>query len=198
MIVFCSVAQIDSGKEPKPYEKNGEEFMLRGVIKNKDTWEGVKGAKLSINDVKFAKTNSLGEFKIKAVLNEELVIMHPSFDKISYKIITKDKLSIYIENGAAAVEKIKKKYKQATSQAVMNNFNTSLDNAEKERKIDAEKSIDYISNALEIALANDLNKSNTARAYEKLGSVYLYWKQYDLAISNFNLSNQLILHLEYS
>ena len=179
----------NTNKKNKPFERENM-FTLRGVVKMKDSWEGVKDADLSIANTEFTKTNSLGEFKIQAALGDEVEITHPSFEKVVYKVTSEEKLTIYIEKGVAVVKE-DKKYKQAVTGEVMDEFNSNLYKANSSLKKDAATSIDYVSKALEISLENELSKSNVSRAYEKLGEIYLYWNQYDLAISNFRLSKNL-------
>jgi tetratricopeptide (TPR) repeat protein len=61
-----------------------------------------------------------------------------------------------------------------------------IDSADVYLKKDAEKSIKFIGDALNV----DVTSSQSAQAHELLGDVYMQWKQYDLAISAYKISIQ--------
>lgn len=186
LIFLLAVSSFSLAQENKPYER-GEEFLLKGVVKKKDSWEGVDQVQITTKHATHTKTDKLGEFKINVALNDEVTFSHPSFKKVTYKVTNKERLTVLVEEGSVAIEE-EKKYKQPASASSVRAFNEQLNLAKKELKKDAATSIDYVSEALRIALENDFDKSNIARAYHVLGDIYHHWKQFDLAISNYKLS----------
>ena len=186
LIFFLVLSLFSLAQESKPYDRK-EEFLLKGVVKKKESWEGVEQVQITTRNANHTKTDKLGEFKINVALNDELTFSHPSFKKVTYKVTSKERLTIYVEDGSVAIEE-NEKYKQPASALSVQAFNEQLNLAKKSLKKDAAVSIDYVSEALKIALENDFDKSNIARAYKVLGDIYHYWKQFDLAISNYKLS----------
>lgn len=63
-----------------------------------------------------------------------------------------------------------------------------IDSAETYLKKDAKKSIEFAADAL----AQGKSVKENSEAYEVLGDIYLYWKQFDLAVSNYRISLQNI------
>lgn len=65
-------------------------------------------------------------------------------------------------------------------------FGEKLDSAKVYLKTDAEKSLQFVADALE----NSNSVRESSLAYQTLGDVYSFWRQYDLAIVNYKISLQ--------
>lgn len=65
-------------------------------------------------------------------------------------------------------------------------FYSLIDSAKVYVKTDAEKSIQFITEAL----SQSVSISQNSDAYETLADVYLYWNQFDLAVTNYEISLQ--------
>src|SRR5690606_32995392 len=63
-------------------------------------------------------------------------------------------------------------------------FNSLIDSALFYLKTDAEKSIQFVTEAL----SESKSVKQNSEVYEVLADVNVYWKQYDLAISNYRIS----------
>ena len=83
--------------------------------------------------------------------------------------------------------RIKKTARAAKTHA--SHYQTYLDSAEVYRKTDIETSIEFIAKAL-----GDLNENGReeerARTLTKLGEIYQYHRQYDLAIANYKAAQE--------
>ena len=64
------------------------------------------------------------------------------------------------------------------------NHQKLLDSADFYKRTDLEKSIDFIAQSITL-LGKRGNKKELASSFTTLGEIYLYHKQYDLAITNF-------------
>ena len=65
-----------------------------------------------------------------------------------------------------------------------NTFRSSIDSAIFYKKISAEKSIQFITESI----SKSTSVKENAQAFEVLGDVNMYWKQYDLATTNYRIS----------
>ncbi len=101
------------------------------------------------------------------------------FETIYYVIKTNERITIEVidEN---------KSGKKPKEIADLYRFNEMIDSADVYLKKDAERSIKFIGDALNV----DVSSGQSAEAHELLGDVYGHWKQYDLAISAYKISLQ--------
>jgi len=118
--------------------------------------------------------------KIEAAIGDELIIKHSDFETVYYIIKSKERIKVEVRPNHAlkAADKLFKSNPKL--------FNTLIDSAEMYLKSDAEKSIQFIADALAISNSTKQN----AEVYETLGNVYFEWKQYDLAVTNYRISLQ--------
>ncbi|MGB5238857.1 MAG: histidine kinase [Flavobacteriaceae bacterium] len=79
---------------------------------------------------------------------------------------------------------VDKRESSAEGKAVPAQFRALLDSAQTNKRIDIDKSIDFIVRALE-SLADRGNEKERALALSRLGEIYQYHQQFDLAISNY-------------
>ena len=77
-----------------------------------------------------------------------------------------------------------KRASSAERSSVPDQFNGLLDSAQVYKRTDIDKSIDYIARALE-SLNDRGNEKERALALSRLGEIYQYYQQFDLAISNY-------------
>ena len=93
-------------------------------------------------------------------------------------------LFLLLAHGARAQEtRAKNSTGSAQDDAVMQH-RQYIDSANHYKKMDLEKSIDFIARSME-GLGSMGNKLEFARSLSTLGEIYMYHKQYDLAIANF-------------
>jgi tetratricopeptide (TPR) repeat protein len=93
-------------------------------------------------------------------------------------------LALLILGIAESSSQVGKRESSAEGRAVAPNFHNLLDSAQTYKKSNIDKSIDFIATALE-SLAERGNEKERAIALTKLGEIYQYHQQYDLAISNY-------------
>ncbi len=153
-------------------------FSVRGFVRENATYEPVSDVNIQVNGGAYTASNNAGEFRIKVKQGDELTISHEDFETIYYTIKDDDRITVDVmpRTGSSDVNLFKAKQN--------NTFNNLIDSATTYKKISAEKSMQFI--------AEGIKKSNSvkenAEAFEVLGDVNMYWKQYDLAVSNYRIS----------
>lgn len=158
---------------------NSTVFTIRGSVYEKESYEPYKNVEILVNGGHYTRTFADGTFNVKARIGDELIISHDDFETIYYTVTSNERITIEVidakQNGRRS--KITSDFKR---------FNEMIDSADVYLKTDAEKSMKFIGDALNV----DSSTEQNAQAYELLGDVYMYWKQYDLAISAFKTSIQ--------
>ncbi len=130
---------------------------------------------------RYATTDIRGYFTIPASLGDEITIRRADFETVYYRVRTSDDLEIRVTND-----------KETTALQRLS-YTAAMDSAAVYMHKDAKKTADF----LIAALSNNPKKITTAQqavAYERLGDLYLFNKQADLAITNYTQS----LALNYS
>jgi len=164
---------------------NGGGFELKVKIVHKDTGEYVKDANISVNAFSTSRCDIHGVYRVKARVNDELRVSHPDFETVIHTITSDEDIKIVIED----IDKIsrssfmsKSKVRRRTS-----NYTQLIDSANFHKEKDLDKSLTFIEEALK---ANE-SRSRNANTYKILGDIYFFWKQYDIAISNYKISLQI-------
>lgn len=155
-------------------------FTVRGAVRESDTYKPISKVNIEVNGGAYTMTGLDGEFRIQVRKGDEITVRHKDFETVYYTV--KDDQRILIEVKSAEQEpSVSSKFKTTTKA-----FNSLIDSASGYLKKDAEKSIQFITEALS---QSNTSKQN-ADAYEILADVYTHWKQYDLAVSNYRISLQ--------
>lgn len=157
-----------------------ETFVVRGSVLEKGTYKPIPKVNILVNGGAYTTTNSLGEFKIRVSKGDELIIKHSDFETIYHIIQNNERIRVEVENEDTSG------FLSKSSRYSPSAFKSLIDSADTYLKKDAEKSIQFIADAL--AISNSIKQN--AEVYETLGDVYFEWKQYDLAISNYKISLQ--------
>ncbi|WP_296386146.1 histidine kinase [Winogradskyella sp.] len=179
-LLFCLVVFSAYGQNREADKPVREAlFSIRGSVYEKDSYTPYSDVRILVNGGKYTTTNFDGKFTIKARIGDELIISHNDFETIYYTIQTNERISIEVidEDQPGRRSKMNSDLKR---------FNKMIDSADSYLKTDAEKSIKFIGDALNV----DVSTNQSAEAHELLGDVYVHWKQYDLAISAFKISIQ--------
>lgn len=158
-------------------------FIVRGSVRESDTYKPISKVNVEVNGGAYTVTGSDGEFRIQVKKGDELIIRHKDFETVYYKIQSNERITIEVE---PAQEETVKKKSALNSRTNIKAFNALIDSASTYLKKDAEKSIQFVADALE---ASSSTKQN-AEAYEMLADIYKNWKQYDLAVTNYRISLQ--------
>ena len=169
------ILSADKAKEPT--------FTVKGSVYEKDSREPISQVNIEINGGQYTTTNFSGEFVIQAKKGDELVIRHKDFETVYYSIQNDEDIRLEVQEQEKNYSKMRKKMplqKRASS------FYSLIDSAKVYVKSDAEKSIQFITEAL----SQSVSISQNSEAYETLADVYLYWNQFDLAVTNYEISLQ--------
>jgi tetratricopeptide (TPR) repeat protein len=155
-------------------------LTIRGSVRESDTYKPIQNVNIEINGGAYTVTDNQGEFRITAKKGDELIVRHKDFETVYYIIVNDDRIRIEVEPAKSALEKASK-FRRDTKA-----FESLIDSVSTYLKKDAEKSIQFVAEAL--AQSNSVRQN--AEAYEILGDVYAFWKQPDLAVSNYRISLQ--------
>lgn len=178
--VFCSTFLF--AQENEDAVNSNKRFTVRGSVIESDTNNPISGVNIEVSGGAYTTTDALGEFRIVAKKGDELVIKHKDFETVYYIIKDSERIKVKVEPNKVEDYRRKLFKSEANTQA----FKSLTDSAEVYLKKDAKKSIQFITDAL--------NKSRSTKenseAYEVLGDIFTHWKQYDLAVSNYQISIQ--------
>ncbi|WP_350290338.1 histidine kinase [uncultured Croceitalea sp.] len=153
-------------------------FELEGYVRGKEDFTPISGVQVSTDKGSFAITNALGEFKINASIGDLLIFESPEFETVRHRITSDEEIGVQVENYTPALKNKSRSSKVATS-----NYSMYLDSANYYKKINIQKSIDFVAQSIS-ELGRNANKTALVNSLRTLGEIYLYHKQYDLAITN--------------
>jgi sensor histidine kinase YesM len=160
------------------------EVEIRGSVKGKENYTPISGVLISTNKGSYARTNSLGEFKIKAAVGDIIVFESPEIETVRHRITSEEDIDVLVVGyGDASVSKRTKRETTSVRNTLLGH-QRFLDSANLYKKTDLEKSIDFIARSIE-PLGSSGNRAELSKSLSTLGEVYMYHKQYDLAITNF-------------
>ena len=135
----------------------------------------------------YTTTNLSGRFAISAKIGDELIIKSDDFVTVYYAVTKNDFITVRVEKAKEEIESSVAKGTNLKSQA---GFKVYLDSARFFLKKDAQKSIEYVTRALEPGRDKTISQKENSQAFETLGDINLFWKQSDLAIDNYKRSLQ--------
>jgi len=177
--MFCLLSCVLNAQDFED-ENAKKTFTVRGSVIESDSYKPISKVNILVNGGAYTTTNSQGEFRIKVAKGDELVIKHSDFETVYYIIKSNERIKVEVRPNQSGFSRSKLLKKDPSL------FNALIDSADVYMKMDAEKSIEFITDALAISGSQLQN----AVVYETLGTVYFEWKQYDLAVTNFKISLQ--------
>ncbi len=154
-------------------------YTIRGSVYEKDSRKPYENVEIIVNGGRYTRTLSDGTFTVRAQVGDELIISHDDFETKYHTITSNERITIVVIDA-------KQNGRSNNITSDKNRFNEMIDSADAYLKKDAGKSLKFIGNALDV----NINTAQSAQAQELLGDVYMYWKQYDLAISAYKISIQ--------
>lgn len=160
-------------------DPNSSKFMVRGKVVESQTQDPIANVNVEINGGAYTTTDIFGEFRVEAKKGDELTIRHKDFETIFYTIQSNERILVKVEPELQDKFATKRSNKSESHQ-----FNHYIDSAEVYLKKDAKKSVQFVIDAIELSNS----KKENAEAYEVLGDINMFWKQYDLAVSNYTTS----------
>ncbi|MFI1744407.1 tetratricopeptide repeat-containing sensor histidine kinase [Thalassobellus sediminis] len=176
-IVFSSTVFFAQENDNETIEPR---FSVRGSVIESDTRDAIPNVNIEVNGGGYTTTDMFGDFRIEVKKGDELTIRHKDFETVYYTIQSNDRIIVEVQPNKSD------KYKSKFSKSRIPIFKSLIDSADTYLKKDAKKSIQFVADAL---LESNSVKENS-EAYEVLGDIYMYWKQYDLAVSNYRISIQ--------
>ncbi|MEP0263598.1 histidine kinase [Dokdonia sp.] len=166
-------------------------ITVRGSVIDIETLEPVSKVNIEVTGGNYTTTSSAGEFRIQARIGDDLVIRSAGFETKYYTIKDNQRIRIEVHplSEEITVERVEKKKKRALS------FGDYIQNSKDVYKDDFSQGVDNIELALKISTITNIEK---ASAYELLGDIYVYQKQHDLAVENYetSLKNRINLTVE--
>lgn len=151
-------------------------FLLKGAVVEQNSYSPIAGVSVSTDQGKYATTNGLGEFSIQAKVGDVLIFESPDFDSVRHRITSDEAIRLEVQDYKGPIQKGRTSRDARHLQL--------LDSAKQYKKNDIEKSIDFIAQSISV-LGKNPNKRLLAQSLSALGEIYLFHKQYDLAITNF-------------
>ena len=170
--------------QEKQFEKSDDNsmFTVRGSVYDSELLEPIPNVNIEVNGGAYTTTNLAGDFRIQVKKGDELVVKHKDFETVYYTIKDQERIKIEVQaNPNRANKPINSRRNEAA-------FNSLIDSASLYIKTDFEKSIQFVTDAL----TQSKSVRNNAEVYEVLGDIYLQWKQYDLAVTNYQISLQSV------
>lgn len=160
-----------------------KQYEIKGQVRESDSKKAIKDVTVEILAGARTTTNQSGRFKIKAKEGDQLVISHDDFQTVYYVILNDDDIIVEVQPELNRKPNQRKSFEQ---------YSRFLDSSKKYLKLDVEKGLQFATDAL----AESNSKEQNARAYELIADIYMHWKQYDLAVSNYRISLQNMSSLE--
>ncbi|TYP97874.1 tetratricopeptide repeat protein [Tenacibaculum adriaticum] len=159
-------------------------FEVKVRVIDKETSKPIKNAEVQVNGIVTNFSDINGVYRVKARVNDQLVVDHPDFEIVYYTIKSNEDIKIVVENYTQDNYSSMLKTRSSSKADL---YHEHLDSAKFYQKKDIEKSLSFI----EKALKDTNSRKRNANTYKTLADIYFFWKQYDLAISNYKISLQI-------
>ena len=169
-------AQEYDSKGNSDLSKNESIFTLKGLVKEESN-SPIKNVNIQVNGSIHTTTNLQGEFRVQVKKGDEIVIDNANFETVYYKVGNQDRITIKVESN-------QNRSFLLTEAATMSPFEVDIDSAKHYQSKSLDKSIYFITESI----SKSTSKEDNAEAFETLADVYMHWKQYDLAITNYRIS----------
>jgi two-component system LytT family sensor kinase len=161
-------------------KKESPLFTIRGSVRESDTYKPIPKVNIEVNGGAYTMTSIDGAFIIRARKGDELVIRHKDFETVYHTIIDNDRITVEVEPVT------QQKSSSPKLKVNIKTFNALVDSIAKYKKLDVSKSLEFAGEAL----SQSGSQQQNAEAYMILAEVYMHWKQYDLAVTNYRVSLQ--------
>lgn len=164
-------------------------FILKGSILDIETLSPVSKANVEVRGGAYTTSGLDGEFRIEARIGDELVIRSSTFETVYYTVKDNQRLLIQVRPNQ---ETLPIAAEDTEEQPTFKDF---MDQARATYKKEAATGIDNVALALSIP---EITVSERAQSFKLLGDIYSYWKQYDLAVTNYasSLKNEPSIAVE--
>ncbi|WP_158975590.1 histidine kinase [Cellulophaga sp. L1A9] len=171
--LFCFVALSQAQSQRSSFE-------IKGSVQGEENREPISGVSVTTSSGGYTVTNGLGEFKIKAIIGDQLMFESSSFETVIHTVKTSEDVDVRVRDYVPESKTSSMSSKSRSSTSIQQ----LLDSANYYKKTDIEKSIDFVTKAI-VQIGKDGNKNLLSKSYTTLGEIYQYHKQYDLAVNSF-------------
>ena len=144
IIFFVSLSFQQATSQAQNKKVENLTFTIRGLVRESDTYEPISKVNIEVNGGAYTMTDDDGTFRIKAKKGDELIVRHKDFETVYYTIKDDNRVTIEVEPNIPSSNQ--RLYK---SRSDSKTFNSLVDSAATYLKKDAEKSIQFIADALE-------------------------------------------------
>jgi two-component system LytT family sensor kinase len=182
--VFLLLCNLSGFSQQEPMNAVSKQFQVKVKVIDDKTNQPIKNARVQVNGFVTNLSNTQGVYLVKARVNDQLIVEHPDFETVYYTIKSDEDIKISVEGFSNSDFSSRRSNYDLYSQ--------HIDSANFYKKKDIEKSIFFV----EKALKTNNSRSRNANTYKTLADIYFYWKQYDLAISNYKISLQIYDNIE--
>jgi len=185
VLFFILFGMFSHAQQTQDFSNRGPKLTIKGSVFESETKDPIQNVNIEVIGGAYTTTDIFGDFKIEARKGDELTLRHKDFETVYHIIQNDDTIKIMVESNEKQ-NYTRSKFKKYISSSKIDTFQVLVDSAQAYLKKDAKKSIEFIAEAL--------SESNTSKknseAYAVLGDIYTFWKQYDLAVSNYRISLQ--------
>lgn len=183
-ILLATILLVSGGLYSQTNRAARASFLLKGKVIDAETYSPISRVNVEILGGSYTTTNNAGEFSISAKVGDELIIRSDDFKTVYYVI--KDQQRITVEVHKSEEQTIP--LKTTTSRKSQDLFKIYIDSSNYFLKKNAQKSIEYVTRALEAVRSKTATNDQNATAFSTLGDINLYWGQGDLAVNNYKRS----------
>lgn len=162
-------------------------FMLRGEVVDDETNMPIPKVNIEILGGQYTTTNLSGRFSVSAKIGDQLIIKSDDFVTVYHTVTQNDFITVRVEKAKDESKPLVSKSKKSDQKG---GFQVYLDSAKFFLKKDPQKSIEYVTRALEPGRNKAISAKENALAFETLGDINLFWQQPDLAVDNYKRSLQ--------
>ncbi len=192
LFIFSIIILCFTGVQAQESMNKDASFTLRGEVIESETNKPVSKVNVEINGKGYTTTNREGLFFIEAKVGDELIIRSDTFETVYYIIKDQQKIKIKVEEADDKIKNVSKTKSRSGRERNQKVFIAYIDSAKYFQKEDAKKSIGYVTRALESVSGSSATKLQNSMAFETLADIYMFWKQYDLAVDNYKRSQSAI------
>ena len=183
------VAQNDAAQNARAADDEGQTFILSGTIFDDELMEPIGNANVEITGGAYTTSNAAGDFRIRARVGDQLIVTSDAFETVYYDIQDDQTVRILVKKAPAAERsEVSKKKLSTRSREYVDVFPKYIDSAKQFLKVDAKKSIEFVTQALESTRDKRPTPAQNGIAFETLGDINDYWLQHDLAVENYKSS----------
>lgn len=185
--VCCGLGQALMAQEANTYSKREAApiLVIKGSVLDVETMTPVPKVNVEVAGGDYTATNSAGDFTIRARVGDELVIRNAGFETVYHTITDGQRIRVEVRPEETEKELVQEEMLLSPSRQKATTFTEYLELGKASYKKDAALGLDYVASALE---DKNLNPQQRAEGFVVLAEIYSYWKQYDLAVTNYRLS----------